>query len=176
MSQLRFKPGTPQMLRVAWSEGLRAEYFGMQCSIVNTRFIAICNGVRVHTDVTICWQAWTGTSGDCFPNQQRMLEWESNGSDSSAVRVQLSVKMVEVTDVSEELLSLLIIIKDETSVVITILRWCCPWTQNILPHCTASSRSPSDQERPTSFSTPLLHRKCWESVWCYIPYQRVILN
>jgi hypothetical protein len=73
--------------------------------------------------------------------------------------------VVQVTDVSEKLLWLFSIIKDETSVVITALTWCCTWTQNILPHCTASLRNPSDQEGPTSFSTLLLlHRNYWKSV------------
>jgi hypothetical protein len=98
----------------------------------------------VHIDVTICWQVWTGTSEEiALPaskgcHNAALREQQFN---SLAVHVQLCVEMVQVTDESEELLSLFIIIKDKTSVVITILRWCCTWTQNILPHCTASSRS-----------------------------------
>jgi hypothetical protein len=84
-----------------------------------------------------------------------MLGWEGSGSDSSAVHVQLCVEMVQVSDVSEELLPLFIVTKVETSAVIIILTQCCTWTKNILPHCTASTRSPSDQEWSTSFSTPL---------------------
>jgi hypothetical protein len=47
---------------------------------------------------------------------------------------------------------------DETSVIITILTWCCTRIQDILSACT-SLQIESNQQ------VSAVHRSCWESVW-----------